>query len=441
MMKLRYKLKIEDSLSPFRTEIEYVLSILERYYPLQRDDRSKDELPELFYGSGESSPDVNIPAVLFEKFIEIDRTTQGVSLKPGAVSELLNRGTGLLPANPSRGDNRGKIDYDAIGLAFFMLSRIEERNCSNLDKYGRFPASQAFSVRAGLHSLPLADLALDDIAKRLLLRESPQHNSDYLVIPTHDVDMLKPYHMIHQPLRYALGDFLKRGHPVKGLKRLASYGLNEPKNSFNRLMSLSEKYNLTSRFYFMGPSNHKMDSSYSNRYPELTKNMAEEVKSRGHIVGFHPGYMTFDDPNEWSRQKRDLEKIIQMPVKEGRQHVLRYDCDQTHKIWSDEGMSVDHTLAFPDISGFRSGSTRPYPAFDLTARGPLNNDICSTAVMEFCLFGNKYRDLTIEEALDEVKPLIVACRRYGGKFVILQHTGNASKIVKRFYENIIEEAA
>ena len=61
--------------------------------------------------------------------------------------------------------------------------------------------------------------------------------------------------------------------------------------------------------------------------------------------------------------------------------------------------------------------------------------------MEFSLFGGKYLDLDAERALLECRPLIAACRRYGGNFVFLQHTGAAAPVVKTFYEQLIGEAA
>ena len=60
--------------------------------------------------------------------------------------------------------------------------------------------------------------------------------------------------------------------------------------------------------------------------------------------------------------------------------------------------------------------------------------------MEFALFGGKYRDLGVAEAITECQPLIAACRRYGGHFVILQHTGVAMPDIKDFYERLLEAA-
>ena len=68
--------------------------------------------------------------------------------------------------------------------------------------------------------------------------------------------------------------------------------------------------------------------------------------ARGHKVGFHPGYRTLRNENEFRKQKNSLEKLIGFAVLQGRQHVIRYDCSKTPKIWSDNGMKKDFTLFF-----------------------------------------------------------------------------------------------
>ena len=268
-----YRLSVDPSAAPFRPEIDYVLAVLERYYPLRRAAPEETDAPLLHYGAGQAGADVSVPGVLFPNFVEI-RESDGIHLSNDAVARFLAADSGLLPPAAAGNDPGGALSYDAIGLAFLMLSRIEERDCATLDRYGRYPAAEAFAVRAGLHAVPLADRALEDIASRLLRRTAPLHLSTYQAVPTHDVDMLKAYHRVYEPLRYALGDALKRGRPARALRRLEAFGTGEPGRSFDWLMGLSERHGLTSHFYFMAPSRHPMDSNYARRSPALLRRMA-----------------------------------------------------------------------------------------------------------------------------------------------------------------------
>jgi len=184
-----------------------------------------------------------------------------------------------------------------------------------------------------------------------------------------------------------------------------------------------------------------MDSPYAQRMPALLRKVAEGIKQRGHRIGFHPGYETFNDEREWRRQRDGLENVIGYSVREGRQHVLRYQVDRTPDIWDAAGMEYECTLAFPEHIGFRSGTCRPFRAYSLVQRKALSLWQCATAVMDFSLFGGKYRDLSIDAALDECAPVIDACRYYGGELVILYHTGQAEGIQRGFLDVLLAEVA
>jgi hypothetical protein len=189
-------------------------------------------------------------------------------------------------------------------------------------------------------------------------------------------------------------------------------------------MQLSESHGLKSHFFFMGPSESSMDSPYVLRSPEILRTLAAEIAARGHVSGFHPGFETAMDPVEWRRQRDGLEAAIGRPVREGRQHVLRYDAAATPRIWSDAGMTLDCTLAYPEAVGFRTGSSRPHNAYDLVARRTLPLKQLSTAAMEFGLFGGKYADLALERAVSDTAWAADRCREFGGTLVLLFHTGH-----------------
>ena len=133
--------------------------------------------------------------------------------------------------------------------------------------------------------------------------------------------------------------------------------------------------------------------------------------------------------------------MLGRPVREGRQHVLRYKAEVTPEIWSDAGMMLDLTLGWPEVTGFRSGTCRRHAAYSLVKRRSLTLEQVSTAVMDFGLFGGKYRDLTIEAALAEARGAIEACRRFGGALAILFHTGQRRPPVTTFYQRLLDMAA
>jgi hypothetical protein len=340
-------------------------------------------------------------------------------------------------AGPAIAD--GRLLYDAIGVITLMLTRLEERDAPPKDRYGRFPYAASLAARFHVGTDPPVDRAALDLAGALI-GDTPPIATRYEALLTHDVDRLRGYHRPFAPLRTAAGDLLKRRAPARAAATLRrAYLGGEPWRSARRLMARSEAKGLQSRFYFMGPSTAAMDSPYAVSMVPLLGRLIGEIRARGHIVGFHPGYGTQAEPTLWTQQKAGLERIVGAPVTEGRQHVLGYEAAHTPDIWAANRMALDLTLAYPETTGFRAGTCRRFAAYSLVRRVPLALAQASTAVMDFGLFGGKYRNLSLKEALDEAAAAAATCRRFGGALVLLQHTGTDEPIIDRFFEAVMRE--
>lgn len=412
-----YRLELDERLEAFRPEIEYVFDFVDEHYPIRRHP---DAERVLRYGT-------DIPARLFPDSVCVG--TDGIRLNR-------DRFASLSDFWPSSSGKR-TIGYDAVGVIFFMLSRLEERESDRCDRHDRFDAAASAAVGAGLHADPVADIAAQDLAD-WIVGDSVSPTGRFECVPTHDVDRLKGYHRWWEPLRYAAGDIVRRGKPFGAVRRFGAYFDGEPFLSFRDLLDVSERFGLTSRFYLIGPSHNRMDSPYAAIMGDLLKRVMGEVLDRGHIVGFHPGYATLRDAGEWRRQRHGLEALLGVRLREGRQHVLRYDAVDTPVLWDREGMAEDFTLAFAGPCGFRNGTTRSHRAFDLDRRVPLSLRQTATAVMDFALFDTRYRQLTVDEALAEAGKVADAAKRYHGRLVILHHTGQATGPAREFYGRFLE---
>lgn len=438
--KSAYRLSLAPAVERFRSEIEYACAFLERCYPLVR---ANDAARVLHYGPDGPEGSVSMPAVLFPDGVRTDE--HGIHLNRPAFAAI-EAGSAQAPVLPpaSVQDRRhaGGLRYDALGLIFFMLSRVEERGAPKLDRYGRFPYEISLVARKCGGAPPVADIAAHDLAAALLECDDPPVASRYELLLTHDVDMLEGYHRPIEPLRAAAGDVLKRFAPARAMRRLADgYFSGEPWGTMRAIMAHSEANGIASRFYFMGPSNDSMDSPYALRSPGLLRRVADEIAGRGHVIGYHPCFATANDAVEWRRQRDALEEVLGRPVREGRQHVLRYAADITPDIWSDCGMTLDLTLGWPEVTGFRSGTCRRHAAYSLRRRKTLPLDQISTSVMDFGLFGGKYQNLSVDAALVDCGEAIDACRRFGGSLVVLLHTGQRRPPVTTFYERLLPAVA
>ena len=433
MSALAFRLSIAPALETFRPEIVHACDFLARCHGLIRDETAPRIL---HYGPAPPEGAVHVPAALFPSGARLDG--EGIHPVAPALEDMLagKHETALFPKAT------GRLDYDALGLIFLLLSRLEERGHQARDRYGRFPFAASLAVRKTGKAANLADDAARDIAAALYGTDTPPIATCHQILVTHDVDRLKGYHRAHEPLRHALGDLAKRGAPGKAWHRLVDgYFSREPWRSARALMAASEARGLASRFYFMGPSAHPMDSPYTARMPKLLGALGREIAGRGHVVGFHPGFETASDPALWQAQRAGLENALGFRVTEGRQHVLRYIAEDTPDIWNDAGMALDATLAWPDASGFRSGTCRRHAAYSLRRRRTLALDQVSTAIMDFSFFGGKYRAMAIDDALDEARKVAKICKHHGGALVILQHTGQNRPPQSAFFERLLELAS
>ncbi len=415
-----YRLSVAPGLEAFRPELEYSCDFLDRCHYVKRGG---DAAITLHYGPNPPAGAIAVPSVLFPDGFRLDN--DGIHPVHGRLGDLL--------AKCAPEATEGVLDYDALALIFAMLSRVEERDARTIDKYGRFVPQTA------VVATPPADRAARDLAARLTGQSDPLNRTRYEVMLTHDVDRLRGYHRPFEPLRTVIGDVIKRHDPSRAAARARdAWFSGEPWRSVRMLMGLAEARRLKARFYFMGPTDLSMDSPYAGTMPKLLRRVTDAIQIRGHVIGFHPGYATAVDAGEWNRQRAGLEAVTGVAVREGRQHVLCYDAAATPEIWDDAGMALDATLGFPEFTGFRAGTCRRFNAYSLRRRRPLGLEQVSTAVMDFALLGEKYRDLSVDAALAECRDAAATCRAFGGTLVILYNTGKTRQPLRGFYERLLD---
>ena len=345
-----------------------------------------------------------------------------------------------LPARPLRrraGDGLPVVygsgeDVDVLGTVFFLLSRYEEVVRPERDAHERFPSSATVAVAEGFLGRPLADECVEDLWGRLSARwpRLERRAPEYRLALSHDVDWPVPEPRAR--LRAAAGDLALRRAPGLALARLRGRNFND---TFDFVMDQSERRGLTSAFYFMaGRTNPAWDGDYSLEDPWIAR-LLRRVDERGHEIGLHPSYETFRDPavlrEEYERLLRACEAagVGQRP-RGGRQHFLRWENPTTWRAWEEAGLEYDASLGFSDVAGFRCGTAREYPAFDLRARRALRLLERPLVVMEQAIMGPPTRPRTRPVAVARaVAPYAEAVRRTGGDLSLLWH--NSSLVTAR----------
>lgn len=330
------------------------------------------------------------------------------------------------------------IAYDIPGLTYWMLTRLEELGRTDRDNHQRFPATSSHAFKHGYLERPIVDEWLN-ILGQVMQRVWPS-----IELKQHQFKM-KVSHDVDSPARYAFqnwkelvrsmgADVLVRKDITAALKApwiwlnsKQAIHPKDPANTFDWLMKQSEENGLTSAFYFIcGRTDASKDAKYDPEMPQIRK-LLREIHQRGHEIGLHPSYKTYNRPVEIAKEADRLRKVceeegIQQSEWGGRMHYLRWDQAITQKAWADAGMNYDSTLSYADRPGFRCGTCFEYPAFDAATDKSLTLRIRPLVAMDCTVIAERYLGLgSTEAAYEKFYELKNNCRKVGGVFTLLWH--------------------
>ncbi len=355
----------------------------------------------------------------------------------------------------TRENGNYRLGYDLLGLVYWMLSRQEEVHSTQLDHHGRFPAKASHAYQYRYLERPIIDEWLD-ILKQIIKKQWPtielkQHAFQMRL--SHDVDRPFQYRFTSPAniLRQASGDLVKRRKPGLAGKRLYTWQsvrrghlTKDPYNTFDWIMDVSEKNGLCSAFYFIcAKTSRKYDADYELKHPIIRKLM-RRIHQRGHEIGLHPSYNTYQNPKQFQREAETLQHIcsterINQPLWGGRMHYLRWEQPTTLAIWDNNGLDYDSTLGYADHPGFRCGTCYEYPAFNPLTQQMLSLRIRPLIAMECSIVSPAYLGLGYSAAAEnKIRQLQDKCRLVKGQFTLLWHNSELSTPSSRaFYEGII----
>lgn len=351
-------------------------------------------------------------------------------------------------------NKQAHIGYDLPGLTYWMLNRIEEIGNTALDDHGRFPATSSHAHKYAYLERPIVDEWLEILGKVLTTIwpniELSKHQFSMKL--SHDVDSPSRYafRTWYGAVRGFAGDILRKDikNALIGplIKITAKNKIPEidPYNTFNWLMDTSEKHGLQSAFYFICGGDKPRSTDY--RVEDLRiRQLMQNINARGHEIGLHPSYGSYQKP-ELIRQEADrLRKACQMAGTAqksygGRMHFLQWEHPTTLQAWEDAGMAYDTTLSYADRPGFRCGTCYEYPAFNPQTQQPLKIRVRPLIAMECTIIAERYMNLGYsKEALTKFTQLKENCRKVKGCFTLLWHNSHFTKKEDfAMYTNIIK---
>ena len=347
---------------------------------------------------------------------------------------------------------------DILGASFFLLSRYEEFVHQRRDKHDRYCARFSKVGTRALLERPLVNEYLEILWSCMVflwpsLSRKPRQGGIYV---SADVDV--PYspgnRSIPRLVRRIGGDLIRRRSLSASLRSVASYGLSK----FGRydadpyfrwldwLMTVNEQAGHQVQFYLIaarpaGP----IDGCYDLDEP-IIQRLMRDMLSRGHRIGLHPSYTTYQDASQMQKEREILTQSVRQiepsfEVVKVRQHFLRWSVFETARHQQAAGFCSDSTLGYADAPGFRTGVCYPYQMYDLERRQPLKIWQEPLVAMEVSVFGKEYLNVRNHKAaLDILTKLKQNCLRFGGDFRLLWHNNHlVTESDRAVYTTLIQE--
>ena len=148
--------------------------------------------------------------------------------------------------------------------------------------------------------------------------------------------------------------------------------------------------------------------------------------SRGHELGLHPSYNSFNDPKKIDSERRVVEKHSETNLTASRQHYLRFAIPETWRHLYNAYLREDSTLGYAAEPGFRCGTCKPFPVFDIHQQKELPLLERPLLIMDVSL--KMYKQFTIEESVAYCLWIVDQVKKHNGELVFLWHNTSHSNL-------------
>lgn len=288
--------------------------------------------------------------------------------------------------------------------AFILLSGFQELVFTETDEHERFLYSSSLQRKHGFALLPVVNYYFKIIQDK----HNAQHMAGEAVLAktfkapgnivfSHDIDRL--YSGSVEALGYVVkkAKFRKVWPLMRLWYRKALLGKDDYYDVMYEILGIEKENGIQAHYFFMA-NRGPMDSDYSVS-SEQVKKMIAEVKKVGHRIGIHPGYDTYNNPENFAKQKAALEAALGETVHSSRQHFLKFHIRHTTSLLRQLSVEKDYSLGFAEQSGFRNSFCAPFYLYDFNENS--SSDILETPLyfMDSTLI--KYnKGLNKQESLD-----------------------------------------
>jgi hypothetical protein len=317
-----------------------------------------------------------------------------------------------------------KLGFDVLGALFYVLSRYEEFGSKEVDAHGRYLPTASVLYRMGCMERPIADEWANLLCSHLQHMQCPRRGK---ILLTHDIDT--PYRYRYRGVLLTslllLRDLVmrKRGEAVHRLKCVLRL-MPDPYFNIETMVQADREAGFEPVLFLHCGRYGRYDRKHlipSWSYRRLLRRLARE----GVRLGLHPSYRAGSNTRRIGKERdRFAKQTGQMPALT-RQHYLRFLVPSTPRALLDNGFTDDYSLGYSSCIGFRAGTCRPFPYFDLGFNVGTELMLHPLICMDVTLLRD--RKCTPAQAKTEYLRLAKLCLHYGGEAVFLIHNSSLSE--------------
>ncbi|SDC26030.1 DUF7033 domain-containing protein [Williamwhitmania taraxaci] len=262
----------------------------------------------------------------------------------------------------------GLLPFDIFAAVFYMVSRYEEYLPFTPDVHGRFPSADSFTVKHGIYEIPIVDIWMARLAAEikaiypyLALRQTPIQPLVHIDVDNAFAHKGKGFVRTTGKIAAAIVHF-----QFKEATKIAAVALGFLQDSFNTYTQISNAVSaakVEQMWYFHLGNLTKFDRPVSWKSRAIRAAMAN-VAEKG-TVGIHPSYEAGLNLALLEEEVGRFVKIMGHRPEISRFHFLRFRFPESFRVLVAVGINHDYSIGFSDRVGYRAGTSRPFPFFDV----------------------------------------------------------------------------
>jgi hypothetical protein len=315
------------------------------------------------------------------------------------------------------------LPFDMFAAVFFLITRYEEYLPHDKDSYGRYDHRQSIASREGFLHMPLVNIWLDAF-QRALSAKWPGlafRHRHFKALVTYDIDMAYAY--MHRPFFLKWGGWLKcilkrdwkeaarRARVWQGRER-------DPYDCFEWLDALHLYCRVKPVFFFLVAAKRGL---YDKNLPTSVIPFRKliEYYASAFRVGLHPSWQSGDRPGLIKEEAEWLEVVSDKPVRDSRQHYIRFSLPATYRTLIDAGIRKDYSMGYGSVNGFRASVASSFYWYDLEREQKTELEIFPFSFMDANAFFEQ--SFTPGQAYKELMEQYLLVKKYQGLFISIWH--------------------